>query len=105
MRFFLSLFGAFECGRLFPDDRAAVIGLDSAICGESSDFDSCLKVSGFVTSITHSIMIPLVDQYFKFLMELSAFLTRSIVDLDKLATLDRKVKAERSHKKAKNSGV
>ena len=47
----------------------------------------------------------IVDQYFKSLsVELSDFLTNSLSDLNKLAALDRKVKADRSHQMAKKAG-
>jgi hypothetical protein len=47
----------------------------------------------------------IVDQYFKSLSaELGKFLTNSLADLNKLATLDRKVKADRSRQMAKKTG-
>ena len=56
------------------------------------------------TSLVETIP-KIVDQYFKSLsVELSEFLTNSLADLNKLATLDRKVKADRSRQMAKKTG-
>ena len=56
------------------------------------------------TSLVETIP-KIVDQYFKFLsVELGESLTNSLTDLNKLATLDRKVKADRSRQMAKKTG-